>query len=278
MQAMDPSQALLTDQVAIITGGGQGIGEGAALALARFGAHIAIADKNPETSARVADRVHELGREALSIPTDVRDTDAVRAMVDETMSRLGRVDILVNNAGGTRRAPFLELEARGWQRHIELNLGGLFGPTDAAVRAMLEGGRGGSIINVASIEGTRAAPNFSVYAACKAGMINFTRTLAVELAEHGIRVNCIAPDYTSTPGIDGFEEAHAPERVAAAEGAIPLGRRGNIEETAGPIVFLASRMAGYVTGATIPVDGGTWASSGWVRDGQGEWSNMPRVR
>lgn len=271
---MDPSHALLTDQVAIVTGGGQGIGEGAALALARFGANVVIADKNPETAERVAAEVRGLGRRALAVSTDVRDLDQVRAMVDQTVSELGRVDILVNNTGGTRRAAFLDLEPRGWDRHVELNFGGLFGPTDAAVRAMIAGGRGGSIINVASIEGTRAAPNYSVYAACKAGMINFTRTLAVELAEHGIRVNGIAPDYTSTPGIEGLDGA-GPDRIAAAEGAIPLARRGTIEETAGPVVFLASRMAGYVTGVTIPVDGGTWASGGWIRDRDGEWANMP---
>ena len=274
---MDPTHALLTDQVAIGTGGGQGIGEGAALALARFGAHVVIADKNSETAEAVAGRVRELGREGLAIQTDVRNLEQVRAMVSQTVERLGRVDILVNNTGGTRYAKFLDLEPRGWERHIELNFGGLFGPTDAAVRAMIEGGRGGSIINVASIEGTRAAPNFSVYAACKAGMINFTRTLALELGEHDIRVNCIAPDYTATPGIEGFDGPPAPERLKAIEGAVPLGRRGTIEETAGPVVFLASRMASYVTGATIPVDGGTWASSGWVRDAAGEWSNRPRV-
>lgn len=274
---MDPTDALLTDQVAIVTGGGQGIGEGAALALARFGANVVIADKNPETSAAVAAKVRELGREGVAIPTDVRNLDQVRAMVDQTVAQLGRVDILVNNAGGTRYARFLDLEPRGWERHIELNFGGLFGPTDAAVRAMIDGGRGGSIINVSSIEGTRAAPNFSVYAACKAGMINFTKTLALELGDHGIRVNCIAPDYTSTPGIEGFDTPPAPERLKAIEGAIPLGRRGTIEETAGPVVFLASRMASYVTGTTIPVDGGTWASSGWVRTADGEWSNRPHV-
>lgn len=274
---MDPTYALLTDQVAIVTGGGQGIGEGAALALARFGAHVVIADKNPDTGESVAAKVRELGRQGLSVPTDVRDQDAVCAMVDRAVEQLGRVDILVNNTGGTRRAPFLELEPRGWQRHIELNFGGLFGPTDAAVRAMIAGGRGGSIINVASIEGSRAAPNYSVYAACKAGMMNFTRTLALELANHDIRVNCIAPDYTATPGIEGYPGGPSDEQVQSAENAIPLGRRGNIAETAGPIVFLASRMAGYVTGVTIPVDGGTWASSGWVRNAEGEWVNMPRV-
>lgn len=272
---MEPADALLTDQVAIVTGAGQGIGEGVALAFARFGADVVIADKNPDTSASVAKKVRETGRRCLAIQTDVRELDQVRAMVDQTMKELGRVDILVNNAGGTRYARFLELEPRGWQRHMELNLGGLFGPTDAAVRAMIDGGRGGSIINVASIEGVRAAPNFSVYAACKAGMINFTRTLAVELAEHEIRVNCVAPDCTATPGIDAFG-APTPESLQALGRVIPLGRRGTIDETSGPFVFLASSMASYVTGVTLHVDGGTWASGGWIRSDDGEWSTSPR--
>ena len=272
---MEPADALLTDQVAIVTGGGQGIGEGVALAFARFGADVVIADKNPDTSAGVAKKVREIGRRCLAIQTDVRELDQVRAMVDQTMKELGRVDILVNNAGGTRYARFLELEPRGWQRHMELNLGGLFGPTDAAVRAMIAGGRGGSVINVASIEGVRAAPNFSVYAACKAGMINFTRTLALELAEHKIRVNCVAPDCTATPGIDAFG-VPTPESLQALGRVIPLGRRGTIDETSGPFVFLASSMASYVTGVTLHVDGGTWASGGWIRSDDGEWSTSPR--
>ena len=276
---MDPSDILLTDQVAIVTGGGQGIGEGVALAFARFGAHVVIAEKNPETGERIAAQVRELGREGIAITTDVRDLDQVRAMVDKTMQTLGRVDILVNNAGGTRRAPFLDLEPRGWRRHIELNFDGLFGPTDAAVRAMIEGGRGGSIINVASIEGLRAAPNFSVYAACKAGMISLTRTLALELAEHDIRVNCVAPDHTDTPGIRGLGNAPpSASNLQSYQRAIPMGRVGTIEETAGPFVFLASKLASYVTGITMSVDGGTWASSGWMREHDGDWSNTPSFR
>lgn len=277
MSVLGPSDILLTDQVAIVTGGGQGIGEGVALTFASFGANVVIADKNAETAESVATNIRAMGREALAIPTDVRELDQVRAMVDRTMDKLGRVDILVNNAGGTRRAPFLDLEPRGWRRHMELNFDGLFGPTDAAVRAMIKGGRGGSIINVSSIEGLRAAPNFSVYAACKAGMINFTRTLSLELAEHNIRVNCIAPDHTDTPGIHGISNAPQAEQKDVYKDSIPMARQGTMEETAGPFVFLASKLASYVTGVTLSVDGGTWASSGWLRDIDGEWSNSPHI-
>jgi NAD(P)-dependent dehydrogenase (short-subunit alcohol dehydrogenase family) len=139
---------------------------------------------------------------------------------------------------------------------------------------MIKGGRGGAIVNVTSIEGSRAAPNFSVYAACKAGMINFTRTMALELGEHGIRVNCIAPDITDTPGTIGENgEKLTPNNVEGRSRYIPLRRRGHIEECGSAAVFLCSKMASYITGATIPVDGGTWASSGWSRTPKGEWDH-----
>ena len=270
---MDPSQILLTDQVAIVTGGGQGIGEGIALAFARFGADVVIADKNAETGASVASAVSELGRRGLAVQTDVRDLEQVQAMVRETVAELGRVDILVNNAGGVRNAPFLELGQRGWHRHMELNFDGLFGPTDAAVRAMIEGGRGGSVINVASIEALRAAPNYSVYAACKAGMLNMTRSLALELSEHGIRVNAISPDVVMTPHLLEYEKQH-PDQAGSPEARrrlIPLGRDGTVEDCAGACVFLASQMASFITGVNLSVDGGTYASSGWTRNEDGSW-------
>jgi NAD(P)-dependent dehydrogenase (short-subunit alcohol dehydrogenase family) len=146
---------------------------------------------------------------------------------------------------------------------------------------MIRGKRGGSIINVTSIEGSRAAPHFAVYAACKAGMNNFTRTMALELGEHGIRVNAIAPDHTVTAGTRGnrsgpVDEAlwfkRTPEEAEAMRQLIPLGREGVDLECGGIAVFLASRMAAYITGIVLPVDGGTWASSGWVRMPEGGWT------
>jgi NAD(P)-dependent dehydrogenase (short-subunit alcohol dehydrogenase family) len=268
---MDPSSILLTDRVAIVTGGGQGIGQGIAHAFARFGAHVVIADKNAEAGERVAAEVRALGREGLAVTTDVREFEQVNALVQRTVERLGRLDILVNNAGGTRYASFLDLGQRGWQRHMELNFSGLFGPTDAAVRAMLKCGRGGAIVNIASIEALRAAPMFSVYAACKAGMVNFTRTLALELADHDIRVNAIAPDVVETPHLRDYEgSATGGSRDARARG-IPLRRAGTVEDVAGAAVFLASGMASYITGVTLSVDGGTYASSGWTRNPDGSW-------
>lgn len=268
---MDPSSILLTDRVAIVTGGGQGIGAGIARVFARFGAHVVIADKNAEAGERVAADVRELGREGIAITTDVRDFDQVNELVAQTVSQLGGLDILVNNAGGTRYASFTELGQRGWQRHMQLNFDGLFGPTDAAVRAMQAGGRQGSIINIASIEALRAAPMFSVYAACKAGMVNFTRSLALELADQGIRVNAIAPDVINSPHLDDYEGSATGGTAAARQRGIPLGRAGEPEDVAGACVYLASEMAAYVTGITLSVDGGTYASSGWTRNEDGSW-------
>ena len=167
---LSPQDILLADKVALIAGGAQGIGEGVARSFARFGAKVVVADKNAEVGEATAKSINEDGGTALFAHCDIRELEQVEKAVDLAMDEFGRLDILVNNAGGVRRAPFLELGARGWHRHIELNMLGLFGPTELAIRAMQRGGRGGSIINVASIEAFRAAPHRSVYAACKAAM------------------------------------------------------------------------------------------------------------
>jgi NAD(P)-dependent dehydrogenase (short-subunit alcohol dehydrogenase family) len=141
-----------------------------------------------------------MGCQALAIPTDVADTNQVRALIAAADSHFKRIDILVNNAGGVSRKPFIEQSERSWRRHIDLNLVSMLAATSAATPIMIRERRGGSILNVSSIEASRAAPGYAVYAACKAGMLNFTRTMALELADHGIRVNAIAPDYVVTPG------------------------------------------------------------------------------
>jgi NAD(P)-dependent dehydrogenase (short-subunit alcohol dehydrogenase family) len=263
---------LLTDRVAIVTGGGAGIGRGIAAGLAEFGADVAVVDIDAEAAERVCALVREKGRRALAIVADVMDRDAVRAAVERTVSELGRLDILVNNAGGTRPIKLVEMTDRQADKQIDLNLKSLVAATQAAAKAMIAGGRGGSIVNIASIEGLRAAPGYSVYAACKAGMINFTRTIALELGEHGIRVNAIAPDLVPTELMARFAPAIVSDEGRAAQAAyIPLGRAGNFDDCAGVAVFLASDMAGYVTGVTISADGGAWASSGWSRNGAGGW-------
>ena len=278
---MKPADILLTDQVAIITGGGGGIGRAIALAYAAVGADIVIGDIVPERCEETAARVREFGRRALAVATDVTDTNQIRALIDGAAQHFGRIDILVNNAGGVSGRPFLEQSERSWRRHVDLNLISMFAATSAAVPVMIRGKRGGSIVNVSSIEASRAAPNFAVYAACKAGMLNFTRTMALELADHAIRVNAIAPDYTVTPGTRGnisgpvdpatWKEP-TPQLAAATARRIPAGRPGIDDECGRVAVFLSSNMSSYVTGAVIPVDGGSWASSGWLRNKSGKWT------
>jgi NAD(P)-dependent dehydrogenase (short-subunit alcohol dehydrogenase family) len=271
---------LLTDQVAIVTGGGGGIGRAIALSFASVGADVVVADIIPERCEETAARVRELGRRALGVPTDVMDTNQIRALIEGADRHFGRIDILVNNAGGVNYKPFLQQSERSWRRLIDLNLVSMLAATSAAAPVMIRGGRGGTIVNVASIEGSRAAPGYAVYASCKAGMLNFTRSLALELAEHRIRVNAIAPDYTVTPGVRGNHTGPVdpatwvqptPDHLRATALRIPLGRAGIDSECGSAAVFLSSAMSDYVTGIVLPVDGGTWASSGWLRSPAGKW-------
>ena len=279
---MDANDILLTDQVAVVTGGGGGIGRAIALSFASVGADVVIGDIVAERCEETAARVRELGRRALAVPTDVIDTAQVLALIERAAAEFGRIDILVNNAGGVSPRPFVEQSERSWRKHIDLNLVSVLAATSASVPIMIKGGRGGSIITLTSIEGSRAAPNYSVYAACKAGLNNFTRTLAVELADHRIRVNAIAPDMTDTPGLRGnragpvdpaaWIEFTAEQKDAVAR-RIPLGRPGIDAECGSAAVFLASKMSSYITGIVLPVDGGTYGSGGWVRSraGNGKW-------
>jgi NAD(P)-dependent dehydrogenase (short-subunit alcohol dehydrogenase family) len=263
---------LLIGQVALVTGGAGGIGRGISIGLAEFGADVAIVDIDMAAAEMVAGLIRAKGRRTITINANVMDREAIRAAIDRTVSEFGRLDILVNNAGGTRPIKLIEMTDAQADKQIALNLQNLVATTQAAAKAMIACGRGGSIINIASIEGMRAAPGYSVYAACKAGMINFTRTIALELGEYGIRINTIAPDIVLTERLTRlFPDVMSEKRKAAQARYIPLGRAGNYDDCAGAAVFLASKLAGYVTGITINVDGGTWASSGWTRDEKGQW-------
>ena len=278
---MDLNDILLTDQVAVVTGGGGGIGRGIALAMAKAGAHVVIADISPDRCEETAARVRELGRRALPYPTDVMQTDQIRAMIEATKAEFGRLDILINNAGGSTARNFIDQSERSWRKHIDINLVSVLAATSAALPIMIEGGRGGSIINVTTIEAARAAPKYAVYSACKAGVDNFTRTLALEVGEHGIRVNVIAPDHVETPGLRGNPTGPVdrskwimptPAQANATARRVPLGRGGRDDECGAVAVFLASKMSSYVTGTVVRVDGGTWAGGGWVRDRSGQWT------
>ena len=170
------------------------------------------------------------------------------------------MSILVNNAGGVFFSPILETSENGWDALYRANLKHVILCTQRVARTMVESGTGGSIISVTSIEGVRAAPGYAAYAAAKAGVINFTKTAALELAPHGIRVNALAPDITLTEGMASVAPPGAEERFGFT---VPMGRAGHVDEMAGAAVFLAGDLSSYVTGQTIHVDGGTQASSGW---------------
>jgi 3-oxoacyl-[acyl-carrier protein] reductase len=250
-----PTDVLLTDRVAVVTGGGAGIGRGIAAGLAAFGAKVAIWERDPETCASAA---AEIG--ALGIRTDVRDSTEVDAALARTADELGPVTILVNNAGGVFHSPILETSENGWDALYKANLRHVYLCTQRVARALVERHLGGSIMSVTSIEGVRAAPGYATYAAAKAGVINYTKTAALELAPHGIRVNALAPDFTMTEGLKAISPSGADEKVGLM---VPLNRAGHVDEMAGAAVFLASDLSSYLTGQTIHVDGGTQAASGW---------------
>ena len=268
---LDPSSVLLTGRVAVVTGGGSGIGRAIANGFARFGATVAVWEQHPDTAAAAAEEVGGLG-----IPTDVRDSGQVDQALARTVAELGPVSILVNNAGGVFNSPLLETSENGWDALYRSNLKHVILCTQRVARVMAEHGVGGSIMSVTSIEGVRAAPGYAAYAAAKAGVINYTKTAALELAPYGIRVNALAPDITWTEGL----AAIAPDAAGVQERfgfTVPMGRAGHVDEMAGAAIFLASDLSSYVTGQTIHVDGGTQAASGWYHHpGTGAYSLGPQ--
>jgi 3-oxoacyl-[acyl-carrier protein] reductase len=259
---IDPSSILLTDRVAVVTGGGSGIGRGIARNFTAFGAKVAIWERTAETASAAGEEVGGLG-----LQVDVRESDQVDAALERTIAELGPVSILVNNAGGVFNSPLLETSENGWDALYRSNLKHVILCTQRVARHMVERSLEGSIISVTSIEGVRAAPGYAAYAAAKAGVIQYTKTAALELAPHGIRVNALAPDITWTEGLESV--APNPETMQERFGqTVPMGRAGHVDEMAGAAIFLASKLSSYITGQTIHVDGGTQAASGWYHHPQ----------
>lgn len=255
---ISPSDILLTGRVAVVTGGGAGIGRGIAATLSGFGAAVAIWERDPDSCAAAAESIGALG-----IVADVRDSAQVDDALARTVAALGPITILVNNAGGTFSSPLLDTSENGWDALYKANLRHVLLCTQRVARQLVAAGLPGSIVNLTSIEGVRAAPGYAAYAAAKAGVIDYTKTAAFELAPHGIRVNALAPDITVTEGL-----ADLGGLTPALGHVIPMGRPGNVDEVAGAAVFLASDMASYITGETLHVDGGTHAAGGWYHHPQ----------
>lgn len=255
---LHPDAVRLDGRTAVVTGAAQGIGEATARALAAFGADVALCDLQEQRLREVADSIAATGRTCRHRAFDVRDSDGVEAWAAEVAAELGPVDIVVNNAGGGFHAEFDAVSKKGEEVLVAEN----FGTVTNCVRAFVPRMRdGGAIVNVTSVEAFHAAPGFGVYAAMKAAVQQFSQTLALELGGRGIRVNCVAPDMIPTPGDAGL----AADAAAFIDGLhpTPLRRMGSPEECAAVIVFLASDLAAFVTGTTIPVDGGTVAAASW---------------
>jgi NAD(P)-dependent dehydrogenase (short-subunit alcohol dehydrogenase family) len=250
-----PDTVLLTDRLVVVTGAAVGIGAAVATACARFGADVAVCDRGAEGLHRTVSEIEATGRRAHSTDLDVRDGDAVREWIDS----LPAIDALVNNAGGGFRAPFLDVNDKGQDTLIRENFVSVTHLVRACVPKMPADGRA-SIVNVTSIEAHRGAPGFAIYSAMKAALVNLSMTLALELGDRHIRVNCIAPDVIPTPGIGGEVPVKTPLPVA-----------GHVDDIAGAVIYLVSDLGRFVTGATIHVDGGNLAAGGWGRAPDGSW-------
>ncbi|OAA29630.1 dehydrogenase of unknown specificity, short-chain alcohol dehydrogenase like [Frankia sp. EI5c] len=264
----------LADSVAVISGGAGGIGGAVTADLAANGVRVAVLDIDATAVEQLRDALKAQGAEAIVLHGDARDPDELGRLFTAVDEAWGRVDTLVNVVGGTFRAPFVETRPKGWDALLRLNLLHVLHACSLAVPRMQAGGRGGSIINLTTIEAHRAAPGFAVYSAAKAAVEQFGRTLAVEVAPDGIRVNNVAPDFTPTPnmrrmvGGDGAYSTPTGLRVG-----IPMGRAGELTDISGCVVFLASALSSYLTGTTLHPDGGTYASSGWLNWPGVGWAN-----
>ncbi len=258
---LEVSDVMLTGKKALVTGAGQGIGEGIALTLANFGADIAALDIREETAQATAARVREIGRKACAVCVDVRDASQLERGLAAAADELGGLDIVVNNAGVAARRPAIRFSDEQFDEQIALNLKPVFVTARWAARRWIEAGSGGNIVNVATTEGIRGCAGFAPYSAAKAGMINLTKTLSSELGPYGIRINAIAPDYTPTPGLEDINVGgRTPE--ALMKGMIqhiPLRRLGTPDDMAGAVLFLVSGLSSWISGQTLIVDGGSLA-------------------
>jgi NAD(P)-dependent dehydrogenase (short-subunit alcohol dehydrogenase family) len=245
----------LSGKTAIVTGGGTGIGRQMAQGLAEAGANLVLCARKAERCEQAASELEQLGVRAIGLGCDVRDPEQVQHVVTKAVEERGGVDILVNNAGTVWGASPEEMPLEGWQKVIDVNLTGVFLFSQAAGRVMIERG-GGVIVNIASVAGLQGGPpdvmNTIAYNASKGGVIAFTRDLACKWAQHGIRVNSIAPGWFPSD-MSGYVLERHEERLKQH---IPLGRFGGPHDLEGVVVFLASDASAYVTGHTLVVDGG----------------------
>lgn len=245
--------------VAVVTGAASGIGRETALAFAREGARVAVADVDEDGGCDTVALIEQNGGEAIFMRTDVTDSAQIAALVDGVVERWGRLDVVVNNAGvGGRRVPAKDYPEEDWERTMAVNAGGVFNGTKHALRHMMPAGRG-AVINVASVAGLVGFPGSVAYCASKHAVVGVTRAAALEAARVGVRVNAVCPVFTETPMIDDLRQAD-PRLGRKLAAGIPLGRLGTVEDVAAAILYLAAPESRFVTGVALPLDGGLTAA------------------
>lgn len=243
----------LDGKTALITGASSGLGRHFAMTLARAGADVALAARRLEMLETLAAEVEKTGRKALPIQLDVTDTGNVRVAVEQAAAALGSIDILINNSGIAPGAAAIDLDEATWDRCLDTNLKGAWLVAQECARQMIRGGKGGVIVNIASILSVRVQKGTAPYAISKAGLLQMTRALALEWARYGIRVNALAPGYIETDISRDFLNTEAGQRMVKS---IPQRRFGQAEDLDGALLFLSSDASAYCTGVYLPVDGG----------------------
>ncbi|WP_337603495.1 3-oxoacyl-[acyl-carrier-protein] reductase [Acidaminococcus timonensis] len=242
----------LVGKVALVTGGSRGIGRAVALKLAENGADVAINYAgNTAAAEEVKAAIEKLGRKAMLVQGSVADTDGVQSLVNQVVKELGRLDILINNAGITRDGLLMRMKEADWDAVLETNLKGVFNCSKAVMRTMMKQ-KSGRIVNMASVVGEMGNAGQANYAAAKAGVIGFTKSLAKEVASRGITVNAVAPGFIATD----MTKVLTDDQKAEMARSIPLGRAGQPEDVANAVLFLVSDEAAYITGQVLNVDGG----------------------
>jgi 3-oxoacyl-[acyl-carrier protein] reductase len=243
---------LFLNKVAVVTGGTRGIGRSIVLALCREGADCAFTYmKNVAAAESLAKEVHSIGRRATPFQLDVRDFEGTKTFIEEVKKEFGRIDMLVNNAGITRDKSLMMMNKEDWSEVIETDLTGVFNATRACIITFLKQ-KSGNVVNISSVSGIHPLPGQVNYAAAKAGVIGFTKSLAKEVAPHNIRVNAVAPGFVDTDMTAALSDAYKEKAMKM----IPLGRFGNCDEVAQAVVFLMSEASQYITGQVIQIDGG----------------------
>lgn len=246
----------LSGKVAIVTGSGRGLGKAIAVGMAQYGATVVVCSRTLAEAESTAQEIIANGGSAMARRVDTVDRDSCQQLIDDTVAAYGHLDVLVNNAGIDIIEPAEDVAEEAWDQVLNINLKGYFNCSQFAARQMLQQATGGSIVNNSSIAGDVGIKGLTAYAAAKGGVNQMTRTMAVEWASRGIRVNAVSPGYFENIMSGATDEHARPEKRAQVLQSTPMGRRGLPDELVGPVVFLASDASSYVTGAVLLVDGG----------------------